>query len=128
MKKTDLRLPDYLDHITQAIERVNTYIQGIDKKDWLGNTLIQDAVIRNIEINGEASHNVQTFHKEFAKQNADFPWDDAYWMRNVLSHGYFEVDLDIVWKTITSELPEFLVTIRSMPTLIHADDDSSRQT
>ena len=115
MKKVDLRLPDYLNHIAQAIERINTYTKGIDKDVWLGNMLIQDAVIRNIEIIGEASHNVQTLHQEFAMNNADFPWDDAYWMRNVLSHGYFQVDLDIVWETITSDLPVFLEKIRSMP-------------
>jgi uncharacterized protein with HEPN domain len=119
MKKVDLRLPDYLNHIAQAIERINTYTKGIDKDVWLGNMLIQDAVIRNIEIIGEASHNVQTLHQEFAKNNADFPWDDAYWMRNVLSHGYFQVDLDIVWETITSDLPVFLEKIRSMPSNDH---------
>lgn len=84
MKKADLRLQDYLGHITQAIERINAYTTGIDKEGWLGNTLVQDAVIRNIEIIGEAAHNVQT-------------------------------DLDIVWKTITSELPAFLAMIRAMP-------------
>ena len=114
MKKADLRLQDYLDHITQAIERINTYTTGIGKEGWLANTLVQDAVIRNMEIIGEAAHNVQTFHPVFAQQHANFPWDDAYWMRNVLSHGYFQVDLDIVWKTITSELPEFLAMIRAM--------------
>ena len=124
MKKEHLRLPDYLHHIIQAIERVNAYIKGIEKEDWLKNTLIQDAVIRNIEIIGEASHNVQTLHQAFAKTNADFPWDDAYWMRNVLSHGYFEVDLDIVWETITSDLPVFLEKIRSITTIGQTDDDS----
>jgi uncharacterized protein with HEPN domain len=121
MKKVDLRLPDYLNHIAQAIERIKTYTKGIDKDVWLGNTLIQDAVIRNIEIIGEASHSVQTLHQQFAKNNDDFPWDDAYWMRNVLSYGYFQVDLDIVWKTITSDLPVFLEKIRSMSSHDHGD-------
>ncbi len=124
MRKVDLRLPDYLNHIAQAIERINTYIQGIGKDAWLGNTLIQDAVIRNIEIIGEASHNVQTLHPEFARNNADFPWDDAYWMRNVVSHGYFQVDLDIVWATITSDLPVFLEKIRSMQSTGYVDNPS----
>lgn len=115
MKKEHLRLADYLNHIRQAIERVSVYTQGITKEAWLDNTMIQDAVIRNIEIIGEAAHNVQTLHPAFAKANADFPWDDAYWMRNVLSHGYFQVDLDIVWETITSDLPVFLDKIRAMP-------------
>lgn len=127
MKKRDLRLPDYLDHIAQAIERVNSYIAVIDKDGWLHNTLIQDAVIRNIEIIGEASHNVLTHHADFAKQNADFPWDDAYWMRNVLSHGYFQVDLEIVWQTITVELPKFLEQIHSMTPSAGATGDFSKQ-
>jgi uncharacterized protein with HEPN domain len=125
MKKEPLRLPDYLSHICQAIERVNSYVKVLDKEEWLRNTMVQDAVIRNIEIIGEASHKVQTLHQDFAKQNADFPWDDAYWMRNVLSHGYFQVDLDLVWETVTKDLPVFLEKIRSIrPPIGRADDDS----
>lgn len=126
MKKKDVRLTDYLEHISLAIQRVSTYIDGIDKEGWLSNTLIQDAVIRNIEIIGEASHNVQTIHPDFAKSNADFPWDDAYWMRNVLSHGYFQVDLDIVWETINSDLPIFLEKLRLM-SFIGADDGETQK-
>ena len=122
MKREQLRLPDYLNHITQAIERINVYIKDIGKEGWVASTLIQDAVIRNIEIIGEASHNVQTLHQEFAEKNSDFPWDDAYWMRNVLSHGYFQVDLDIVWETITSDLPVFLEKIRSMQSIGQVED------
>ena len=67
MRKKDVRLTDYLEHISLAIHRISTYIDGVDKESWLSNTLIQDAVIRNIEIIGEASHNVQTIHPDFAK-------------------------------------------------------------
>lgn len=126
MKKKDVRLTDYLDHITLAIQRINAYISGIDKEHWLSNTLIQDAVIRNVEIIGEASHNVQTLHPDFARANSDFPWDDAYWMRNVLSHGYFQVDLDVVWKTIKSDLPTFLEQLNSMRFDGHVDVGSKK--
>jgi uncharacterized protein with HEPN domain len=111
MRKADLRLEDYLTHMIQAIERINAYVAGIQKDAWLSNSLVQDAVIRNIEILGEAAHNVQTHDPEFAQKNPHMPWDDAYWMRNVLSHGYFHVDLDIVWTTIQSELPIFLESL-----------------
>lgn len=114
MSKDALRLPDYLSHIAQAIERIDTYLAGMDKNAWLHSTLVQDAVIRNIEIIGEASRNVQKHHAEFANEHTKFPWDDAYWMRNVLAHGYFQVDLDIVWQTITMDLPLLLAQIRAM--------------
>lgn len=114
MSNDALRLPDYLSHIAQAIERIDTYLAGMDKDAWLSSTLVQDAVIRNIEIIGEASRNVQKHHAEFANQHTEFPWDDAYWMRNVLAHGYFQVDLDIVWQTITVDLPLLLAQVRAM--------------
>ncbi|OYT91538.1 MAG: hypothetical protein CFE43_12925 [Burkholderiales bacterium PBB3] len=50
----------------------------------------------------------------FAQQQVHCPWDDAYWMRNVLSHGYLQVDLDMVWNTATAELPAFLALIGAM--------------
>lgn len=114
MSNDALRLPDYLAHIAQAIERIDSYVAGMDKEAWLRSTLVQDAVIRNIEIMGEASRHVQKHHAEFANQHTEFPWDDAYWMRNVLAHGYFQVDLDIVWQTITVDLPLLLAQVRAM--------------
>ncbi len=65
----------------------------------------QDAVIRNLEIIGEACNNVVKNDPAFAKLHPELPWGFAYEMRNALSHGYFKVDLDIVWATITSDLP-----------------------
>ncbi len=65
----------------------------------------QDAVIRNIEIIGEAARNIERNHPDFAAQHADVPWGIAYEMRNALAHGYFKVDFEIVWKTIGNDLP-----------------------
>ena len=78
----------------------------MDKKTFLENELVQDAVIRNIEIMGEASKNIERHHLVFAKKYSVIPWQDIYLMRNRVSHGYFSVDLDIVWNTIQNDLPE----------------------
>jgi len=106
MSKKLLRTKDYLDHIQQAIERIQRYTDDIDEVSFLHNELIQDAVIRNVEIIGEASNNILKCDPEFANNHPDIPWLVIYTMRNRVSHGYFNLDLEIVWKTIQSDLPE----------------------
>lgn len=100
-----LRVPDYLGHILQAIERIDRYTADMDEVGFLNSELVQDAVIRNIEIIGEASNNIQRVAPEFAALHDDIPWQVMYTMRNRVSHGYDKVDLEIVWKTIQCDLP-----------------------
>jgi uncharacterized protein with HEPN domain len=114
MNKDELRAPDYLAHILQAIERITTYTEDIDVVGFLNNELIQDAVIRNIEIIGEAAHNVDTVYPSFANEHPNVPWQDMYWMRNRVSHGYFSVDLEIVWKTIQRDIPELAQQVKDV--------------
>lgn len=105
MSRDPQRLQDYLDHILQAIQRIQLYCADIDEIAFLESHLIQDAVIRNFEIIGEASKNIESRFPEFAARNPDLPLMIAYEMRNALAHGYFKVDLQIVWKTIEMDLP-----------------------
>ncbi len=100
-----LRVPDYLGHILKAIERIDRYTSNMDEVAFLNSELVQDAVIRNIEIIGEASNNIQSVAPEFAAQHDDIPWLVMYTMRNRVSHGYDKVDLEIVWQTIQGDLP-----------------------
>lgn len=72
---------------------------------FLQNELAQDAVIRNVEIIGEASRNIEQRHPEFAGAHPELPLAYAYQMWNAVAHGYFKVDLEIVWKTIQNDLP-----------------------
>ncbi|MDN5923883.1 MAG: DUF86 domain-containing protein [Xanthomonadales bacterium] len=74
---------------------------------------MQDAVIRNIEVIGEASNNVEKRYPEFAADHSELPLAVAYQMRNVVAHGYFKVDYEIVWKTIQHELPALYELVRS---------------
>ena len=98
------RLSDYLTHILQAIERIHRYTSGMTEVEFAGDELTQDAVIRNLEVVGEASHNISRHCPEFAAAHPELPLAYAYQMRNAVAHGYFSVDLDIVWKTIQSDL------------------------
>lgn len=75
---------------------------------------IQDAVIRNLEVVGEASHNIEKSFPEFAAGRPELPFVFAYEMRNALAHGYFKIDAKIVWRTIRKELPAFGAQIRAV--------------
>lgn len=112
-KLESLRIADYLDHILEAIQRINRYVAGMTGDEFLQDEKTQDAVIRNFEIIGEACRNIARYHPEFAAEHQEVPWSIAYEMRNALAHGYFAVDLGIVWKTIQTDLPGMAERIRS---------------
>ena len=97
------RTLDYLGHLLKAIERINRYTAHMDEVRFLASELVQDAVIRNIEIIGEASNNIQRVAPSFAATHDDIPWLVMYTMRNRVSHAYDTVDLEIVWKTIQAD-------------------------
>lgn len=101
-----LRVPDYLGHILEAIERIEEYVSDMNEMAFLSSKLVQDAVIRNIEIIGEASNNIQRVDPAFAAHQDDIPWQAMYAMRNRVSHGYDKVDMEMVWKTICNDLPD----------------------
>ena len=100
------RVEDYLEHITQAIDRAMQYIASLDSAQALeANSLITDAVIRNIEIIGEAANRIQRQAPEFVSAHPDLPWIQIRGMRNKMIHNYFDVHLDVVWNTIKEDFP-----------------------
>ncbi|MFG6440870.1 DUF86 domain-containing protein [Roseateles sp. LKC17W] len=105
MSRDPQRRADYIAHILQAIQRISTYTKGMDEAAFLNDQLVQDAVIRNFEIIGEASSNIEKHFPEFAAAHPELPLSSAYEMRNAVAHGYFKVDFELVWKTIHRELP-----------------------
>jgi len=105
MSRDPLRLGDYLGHILEAISQIQNYCEDLDEVSFLTNRMIQDAVIRNFEIIGEASKNVERVAPEFVAAHPDLPLAFAYDMRNLLAHGYYKVDVGVVWKTIERDLP-----------------------
>lgn len=106
MTRDPKRLPDYLSHIIEAIERIQLYTADLDEVGFFKSQLVQDAVIRNFEVVGEASRNIERAHPEWAAAHPELPLAVAYDMRNTLAHGYFKVDLEIVWRTIQNDLPQ----------------------
>ena len=88
-----LRLAVYLRHLIDAVGRIRSYTAGLSEEEFLRTPLIQDAVIRNLEVIGEACRTLLRHHAEFAEAHADVSWHAPYEMRNALTHGYFSVDL-----------------------------------
>jgi uncharacterized protein with HEPN domain len=99
------RLADYLDHIIEAIDRIQRYTSGTAADAFLENEMVQDAVIRNLQIIGEASRNISRRYPEFADAHPGLTLRQAYAMRNQLTHGYATIDAQIVWDTIVGDLP-----------------------
>lgn len=104
-KGSILRVPDYLEHIVNAIERIHRYVDDVSEVHFLTDDKTQDAVIRNFEIIGEASHNIERHHPGYGADHPEVPWSLMYTMRNRVAHGYFQVDFELVWKTIHTDLP-----------------------
>src|SRR3989304_1339174 len=92
----------YLGHVMDAIDKIEEYTAGIDETKFKSNSLIQDGVIRQIEIVGEALRNVS---REFREKYSYLPWEDAIGMRDKLIHDYMGGDLEKVWETATLDIP-----------------------
>jgi uncharacterized protein with HEPN domain len=98
MIKDDLA---YIDHILDCIRKINEFSSGLSLKDFKTNELAQDAIIRNIEIIGEASKKIS---KDTKKAYYKIPWKEIAGMRDKLIHDYLGVDVVVVWKTIHQDI------------------------
>ena len=91
----------YLRHILDAIDAVSEYLAGMSRGDFLVAPMLRDAVIRQLEIIGEATKRLSA---ETREASPDIPWHDIAGMRDKLIHGYFGVDLDAVWLAASEDL------------------------
>ncbi len=101
----------FLTHILENIVSVEENIRGVDFITFLKDIKTRDAVVREIEIIGEA---VKNLPMEFRGKHPEIPWQDIADMRNKIVHEYFDIDWDIVWKTIKEDLPELETQIKKL--------------
>jgi len=101
----------YLHHILDAIESIENYTKGMSENEFLSNSMAHDAVVRQIEIIGEAARNVSD---EFQNKHPNLPWTKMIGIRNKITHEYFNVNYAIVWDTVKDDLPLLKKSIKKI--------------
>ena len=109
----------YLEDMLESMRRIQRYTEGISFEEFTLSTLKTDAVIRNLEIIGEASKNVP---ESLKSKYPEIPWRSMYGLRNYMVHEYFGVDLNNIWKIINDELPENIIDLM---TIIKSEKDDN---
>lgn len=102
------RLTDYLKHIRQAAFDACSFIKGQRKEDFLSDKRTQQAVILSLLIIGEAATKLLQNYGDFLATHPQVPWSSMKGMRNRLAHGYFDINLEVVWETVSNALPSLL--------------------
>lgn len=99
---------DLLKHMREAAEQALTYTEDMERDDFLGDKRTQQAVILNLVIIGEAATKLMDQHAELTDAHRHIEWRAIRGMRNRIAHGYYDINLDIVWETLCSALPILL--------------------
>ena len=101
----------YLRDILEAIDKIERYTKNISFEDFSDNELIQDGVIRNLEIIGEA---VKNLPDDIKKDYPEVEWRKIAGLRDILIHAYFGVDLEVIWDIVKNKVPELKEMVRKI--------------
>lgn len=101
----------YLDDMVAFVEKVLAYSKGLDQQEFIANSLVYDATLRNLELIGEAATHIPDAVRS---ANPQIPWRLIITTRNRLIHGYLGIDDDTVWSIIQDDLPALLTSLRGM--------------
>lgn len=101
----------YLKHILDAITQIQNYLREKPFEAFITNRMLQDAVVRQLEIVGEASRNLS---EDFRRLHPAVPWSQIAGMRNRMAHDYLNVDMEIVWDIATHDLPILKLAIAEL--------------
>lgn len=94
---------DYIDDMREAVEKIERYVDDMTVEEFAADDKTADAVLRNLEILGEATKLIPA---DVRKQEPAIPWSEMAGMRDKLIHGYATIDLDIVWHTVSEDIPQ----------------------
>lgn len=94
-------LKTYIEDIIAAVEKIEKYTAGMSKEDLIRNELVQDAVVRNLEVIGEA---VKKIPDDVRSGYEDIPWRKIAGLRDILIHEYFGINMNIIWDVIENKL------------------------
>ena len=119
-------LPDYLDHMLKAATEACGFVEGVGKDGFLADKRTQQAVIMSLIIIGEAATKIMDRHGAFVSRYPDIPWRGMRGMRNRIAHGYFDIDLDVVWDTVQTALPALVQQIPDIRGDADEGDDNDK--
>lgn len=100
-----------IQHMIDAAEEALSFTDEISEKDFSQNRMLILSVIKEIEIIGEAASKIS---EEIKLKYPEVPWKDIIGMRNRLIHGYFEVNIELVWNTVNNNLPQLLSLLQKI--------------
>jgi uncharacterized protein with HEPN domain len=109
------RLPDYLDHMRQAIADAQSFTEGMTQADFMEDKRTQQAVVMSLIVLGEAATKVMEQYPAFAEKHKQIPWRSMRGMRNRIAHGYFDINLEVVWDTAQTALPTLKSQLEALP-------------
>jgi uncharacterized protein with HEPN domain len=106
VNKHEDRAKDYLLHMLDALDQILKYTVEVSEEQFLSNRMLQDAVVRNIGIVGEAAKQLLDVAPEFSRKHPQIPFAEVYGMRNRVIHGYSSVNPSVVWDSVRDDVPE----------------------
>ena len=109
----------FIEHILESIKKIEEFTNGISRENFLKSAQLQDAVVRRLEIIGEAVKNIPA---EFRKKHAEIPWSELAKTRDKLIHGYFGIDMELTWGIVKEDLPHLKEKIKKI-----ADADKEKE-
>ncbi len=100
----------YLIHILESINKIDSYTSGLDFASFMKKTIVQDAVLRNLQVLAEST---QRLSDEFKLRHPDIEWYKIAGLRNILVHDYLGIDLETLWVTVSRKLQELKTVVRT---------------
>jgi len=109
MSKRSINL--LIDDIREAIDKIERYIEGMSKDSFESDEKTNDAVVRNLEIIGEAANRLP---KDFIEKHSEIEWNKIVGLRHRIVHEYFGVDLSIIWQILENDIPPFKYSLEKI--------------
>jgi uncharacterized protein with HEPN domain len=115
-----------LDQMMQAAQMASSFVEGLEKDDFLKDARTQQAVAMGLLTIGEMVSRLTRDHAGFLERHPDASWSKMRGMRNRIAHGYFELDFEVVWDTVLTELPKLIYRLSSIREAAARDGGSPR--